>query len=71
MARAPLQRSFFDRPTLDVAEDILGALLVRALPSGRRLSGWVTEAEAYIGSEDQACHARHGRTNRNAPMWGP
>ena len=71
MTRALLQRSFFDRPTLDVAEDILGALLVRELPSGRRISGWVTEAEAYVGSEDQACHARHGKTGRNAPMWGP
>lgn len=71
MTRAPLQRSFFDRATLEVAEGILGALLVRELPSGRRISGWVTEAEAYVGSEDRACHARHGKTDRNAPMWGP
>lgn len=71
MSSAPLQRSFFDRPTLEVAEGILGALLVRELPNGRRISGWVVEAEAYIGSEDQACHARHGKTDRNAPMWGP
>lgn len=71
MPRAILKRSFFARPTLDVAPQILGALLVRELSGGRRLSGWVVEAEAYIGSEDLACHARHGRTPRNAPMWGP
>lgn len=31
----------------------------------------LTEVEAYAGPEDSASHARHGRTPRNAPMWGP
>jgi len=31
----------------------------------------LTEVEAYGGPEDSASHARHGRTPRNAPMWGP
>jgi DNA-3-methyladenine glycosylase len=31
----------------------------------------ITEVEAYDGPEDSASHARHGRTARNAPMWGP
>ncbi len=31
----------------------------------------ITEVEAYGGSGDSASHARHGRTARNAPMWGP
>jgi DNA-3-methyladenine glycosylase len=31
----------------------------------------ITEVEAYGGPEDTASHARHGRTARNAPMWGP
>lgn len=31
----------------------------------------ITEVEAYGGPEDSASHARHGRTVRNAPMWGP
>lgn len=31
----------------------------------------ITEVEAYGGPEDSASHARHGRTARNAPMWGP
>jgi len=32
----------------------------------------ITEVEAYDGMEDLASHARHGKTNRNAPMfWSP
>ena len=31
----------------------------------------ITEVEAYGGPEDTASHARHGRTPRNEPMWGP
>lgn len=31
----------------------------------------ITEVEAYDGEEDQACHARFGKTRRNAPMFGP
>jgi DNA-3-methyladenine glycosylase len=48
----------------------LGQRLVRTLDR-KRLSGRVVEVEAYIGEKDRACHARHGRTRRNAPMYGP
>ena len=65
-----LPRFFFDRPTLEVASDLLGRRLVKDEPEGR-LSGIINEVEAYIGSEDQACHARFGETNRNRVMWGP
>ena len=47
----------------------------RALLGARLLRGGVvlriTEVEAYGGPGDSASHARHGRTARNAPMWGP
>ena len=65
-----LPRSFFAGPTLDVARELLGRRLVR-VDRGRRLSGWIVEAEAYIGQEDLACHAHVGRTRRNQVMWGP
>jgi len=69
-AAARLPRDFFRWDTLTVARQILGKRLVRLEPDGCRLSGIISEAEAYIGTDDQACHARSGRTRRNASMWG-
>jgi len=66
-----LTRRFFQRPTLIVARELLGARLVRVERSGSRSSGLIVEVEAYIGSDDLGCHARAGRTARNAAMWGP
>ncbi len=65
-----LPRSFYARPTLQVARDLLGCRLVRIF-EGQRLSGIITETEAYIGEEDKASHAAVGRTERNAVMYGP
>lgn len=67
---ARLGRDFFARDTLTVARELLGQRLVRLL-DGERLSGRIIEVEAYVGEEDQACHARCGRTERNASMYGP
>ncbi len=64
-------RAFFARPTLEVARDLLGARLVHREADGRRVAGIVVETEAYIGEEDQGCHARAGRTPRTAVMYGP
>jgi DNA-3-methyladenine glycosylase len=66
-----LTRRFFQHPTLIVARELLGARLVRVERSGSRSSGLIVEVEAYIGSDDLGCHARAGRTARNAAMWGP
>ncbi|MGA9193093.1 MAG: DNA-3-methyladenine glycosylase [Anaerolineales bacterium] len=65
-----LSRDFFARSAIDVARQVLGTKLVRLERGPSRISGWITEAEAYIGPEDLASHARHGRTDRNAAMWG-
>jgi DNA-3-methyladenine glycosylase len=64
-----LTRSFFARPTRQLAQALLGCRLVRRW-NGQRLSGTIVEAEAYIGESDLACHARIGRTPRNAVMYG-
>ena len=66
---ARLPRRFFDRPTLEVARDLLGCRLVRRI-DGQRLAGLIVEAEAYIGEQDRACHCRHGRTPRTEVMFG-
>src|SRR4026209_2747651 len=65
-----LPRCFYDRPTLDVARDLLGLVLVHNR-RGVATSGVIVEAEAYIGESDPACHAAPGPTRRNAPLYGP
>jgi DNA-3-methyladenine glycosylase len=69
MASTCLPREFYDRPTLTVARALLGMRLVRFL-EGVQLAGIIFETEAYIGEDDLACHARFGRTRRNAIMYG-
>jgi len=64
-----LPRSFYDRPTLDVAGDLIGKFIVYDSPGGR-LSAKIVEVEAYIGTDDPACHAARGKTRRNAVMFG-
>jgi DNA-3-methyladenine glycosylase len=65
----PLPRDFYARPTRPVARELLGCRLVRQL-NGVRLSGIIVEAEAYIGESDLACHAKAGKTQRTAVMYG-
>jgi DNA-3-methyladenine glycosylase len=62
----PLPRAFYDRPVLDVARDLLGAVVVAGGVSVR-----LTEVEAYAGGRDPASHAFRGRTPRNDVMFGP
>ncbi len=64
-----LPRSFYARPTLHVARDLIGKVLVRESLSGNT-AGIVVEVEAYIGENDPACHAATGFTRRNAPLYG-
>jgi DNA-3-methyladenine glycosylase len=65
-----LTRRFYLRPTLLVARDLLGKVLVhRRGPTVT--SGIIVEVEAYIGESDPACHAAPGPTKRNRPLYGP
>jgi len=65
-----VERSFYNRPTLTVLEELIGKVLVHDV-RGSRTAGVIVEAEAYIGESDPACHAAPGPTRRNAPLYGP
>lgn len=72
---ARLVRSFYLRPPLLVARDLLGMHLCHRLPEGPPRSGRIVEVEAYLGPEDRASHAklrkgRAGPTPRAALMFG-
>ncbi len=64
----PLTIDFYQRPTVTVAQDLLGCLFVR-LFRGVRLVGRVVETEAYHQVGDAACHAHKGKTARNRVMF--
>lgn len=70
MTSKPLSRSFFNRPTLTVAQELLGAFLIRETNTGW-ISARIVDVEAYIGQNDKACHASKGRTKRTEVMFGP
>jgi DNA-3-methyladenine glycosylase len=65
-----LPRAYFNRPTVQVARSLVGKYLVRVI-DGRILAGKIVEVEAYVGSQDRACHASKGRTQRTDVMFGP
>jgi DNA-3-methyladenine glycosylase len=65
-----LTRGYFNHPTVTVARSLIGKYLVRVV-DGRILAGKIVEVEAYVGSQDKACHASKGRTQRTEVMFGP
>ena len=59
-----LDKAFFHRPCLDVAQDLVGKVLVH---NGQKLR--ISETEAYCGESDTACHAHKGRTKRTEVLY--
>jgi len=63
--------SFFVRDALVIAPEILGKTLIRVMSDGSRICLPVSEVEVYRGTDDLACHASKGLTERNRVMFGP
>ena len=67
-----LDRAYFARAALRVAQDLIGCRLLRELPDGARLEGSIVEVEAYLGDgSDEGSHSHRGPTHRNRAMFGP
>jgi DNA-3-methyladenine glycosylase len=63
--RKIIRRDFYTRPTLEVAQDLLGKYIIRKF-KGREIAGKILETEAYVGPKDKASHAYGGKvTKRN------
>ena len=65
-----LKRSFYERDTAFVAQELLGKIIVRVIDKDTILKGRIVETEAYMGMHDPASHAYGGKRVRNAPLYG-
>jgi DNA-3-methyladenine glycosylase len=63
-----LNKKFFEQDALVVAPSLLGKILVTK--KNKTLKKYkITEVEVYRGEEDEACHAKKGKTKRNETMY--
>ena len=67
-SRVP-DRSFYARPTAEVAQSLLGTILLHSTADGL-LAGVIVEVEAYLGQKDPAAHSSAGRTPRTRVIFG-
>ena len=65
-----LPRTFYDRDTVVVAQELLGKWIVHRTPGVERI-GKIVEVEAYLGPHDLASHSSKGLTARTKIMFGP
>ena len=63
-----LNYDFFNRDVLKVAPELVGKTLVHVV-DGEERRLMITETEAYKGTDDTACHAHRGKTERTKILW--
>ena len=61
-----LKRSFYKRPTVEVARELLGKVIVHGPTAGT-----IVETEAYLGGDDLTAHSARGITDRTRVIFGP
>ena len=61
-------RTLLSKPTLEVAQGLIGCVLSTRV-RGVRTSGMIVEVEAYCGESDEASHAYGGKRASNAAMF--
>lgn len=64
-----LTAEFYSQSTIDVAQQLLGKVIVRRLDHGETLAGIVVETEAYLSVDDPASHSFRGLGRKNASMF--
>ena len=64
-----LPKEFYLRDVLEVAPELIGKQLIIRSEDNQIKRFLITETEAYRGTEDKACHAYKGRTNRTEVMF--
>ncbi len=64
-----LQSDFYLQDALCAAKAICGKVLCVRQKDGSVMRRRITETECYMGEEDSACHAHHGRTARTEVMY--
>ncbi len=66
----PVTKSFFNKPTIEMAKSLLGQVLIKETTEGVT-AGRIVETEAYQGPDDQAAHSfGNRRTKRTEIMFG-
>lgn len=61
---------FFLEDTITIAKKLLGVTLTHKSKGGVT-AGLIVETEAYLSSNDPACHASKGKNKKNEAMFGP
>lgn len=68
MKASIIDADWLGRSAAAVGPDLLGCRLVRRI-AGEEYRGTIVETEAYDAT-DPACHGYHGKTDRNAAIFG-